>query len=54
MRIRYAEIAVIFIGLFSPGCQAPRLGGKGLRMTSQRGCIKEVLALAGLLALGRD
>ena len=43
MRIRYAEIAVIFIGLFSL-CEAARL-----RMTSQRGCIKEVLAgwLAG-------
>ena len=48
MRIRYAEIAVIFIGLFSL-CQAARL-----RMTSQRGCIKEVLALAGWLAGSRS
>lgn len=42
MRIRYAEIAVIFIGLFSLSQAAV------LRMTSQRRCIKEVLALACL------
>ena len=29
MRIRYAEIAVIFIGLFSPDCQGAQAGRQG-------------------------